>query len=127
MKYVIKCHILSDILNTEHWAGHRSWNDFVHPVAQLLERWSPGGENPCSSRSGVRCMSVLTAWSAVGGSRCGQLKSVEFGLDEHIKLWISKSPDNPILFDRTVAVRTRAASSLEIITLRVNLSMHIYI
>ena len=31
----------------------------AHPVAQLVQRWTPGGESPGSRRFGARCMQGL--------------------------------------------------------------------
>ena len=39
---------------------------FVRPVAQLVERWTPGSESPGSRRSGARYMRLLT------GMVCGR-------------------------------------------------------
>ena len=51
----------------------------VRPVAQLVERWTPGSECPGSRRSGDRYTYETPDWDGpVGGSNRGQLKSVEW-------------------------------------------------
>ena len=45
---------------------------YVHtykcPVAQLVERWTPGSESPGSRRSGARYMKLLTGMARLVGA-----------------------------------------------------------
>ena len=40
----------------------------ARPVAQLVERWTPGSESPGSRRSGARYMKLLTGMARLVGA-----------------------------------------------------------
>ena len=92
----------------------------ARPVAQLVERWTPGSESPSSNFEMLRRLIYETpGWDGpVGGSSCDQLKSVEWdgpclanGFDGHDKLSLINSPNNPELPDWTVGARASATST----------------
>ena len=41
---------------------------YESPVAQLVERWTPGSESPGSRRSGARYMKLLTGMARLVGA-----------------------------------------------------------
>ena len=51
---------------------------FAHPVAQLVERLTPGSESPGSRRSGARYMKLLTGMARLVGAAAASYKSYEW-------------------------------------------------
>ena len=43
-------------------------NQILRPVAQLVERWTPGSESPGSRRSGARYIKLLTGMARLVGA-----------------------------------------------------------
>ena len=88
----------------------------VRPVAKLVERRTPGGESPGSSRSGALYMKLLTGmvrdwWEQPQPAEVSRVGRTVSGFDGHDKLWAPNSPDDLEFHDRMVGTWACATSS----------------
>ena len=85
---------------------------WTSPVAQLVERWTPGGESPGFSRSGARYMNLLTRMAQLVGAAAAVevswVRRAVSGFDGHVQLAIQNSLNNLELPNRTEGARACA-------------------
>ena len=61
-------YVIMEDLSHDEVNGRRYGLKFARPVAQLAERWTPGGESPGSRRFGARYMKLLMVMARLVGA-----------------------------------------------------------